>query len=145
MEKTVVDSLRLVFIDTYALYLKTQSYHWNVVGPHFHSYHLLFEEQYKEMASAIDVLAERVRALGAKIPVSFDFFKEETQIKFGALPEDAPDMIKDLIKGHKIVVEHLNVLVEEAGLASDSATEDLAIERIAIHEKTLWMLNASVC
>lgn len=143
-KKLVLDILRSVFTDTYGLYLKTQSYHWNVTGPHFYSYHLLFEEQYKEMQGAVDVLAERFRTLGETLPISFDFFKHHSAIKFEGLPKNAQEMIRDLIIGHQVAMNHLKELIEAAHKESDSATEDLAINRLGVHEKALWVLQSSL-
>jgi starvation-inducible DNA-binding protein len=142
--KTVLNLLFNVFSDTYALYLKTQRYHWNVKGPHFYSYHTLFESQYLSMVPAIDSLAERISALGEKVPVSFDFLKTHTALSFDDLPENAEGMIKDLIRGHQTLIDHLNLLLIEAKKEEDSVTEALATERLSIHTKNIWILKSSL-
>jgi len=142
-KKSLAKALEVVLAETYALYLKTQTYHWNVKGPHFYSYHAAFESQYKELAEAVDTLAERLRALSLPVPSSFTFFEKLSSIKTDVLPKDAEGMIKDLIQAHESVVKSLYQLVKAAIEASDVVSEDLATERLTFHEKTLWMLRAS--
>lgn len=143
-KKTVLNLLFNVFSDTYALYLKTQRYHWNVRGPLFYSYHTLFESQYVSMGPGIDSLAERISALGEKIPVSFDFLKTHTSLSFDSLPESSEGMIEDLIKGHQTLIDHLNLLLTEAKNEQDSVTESLVTERLNTHTKHIWILNSLV-
>lgn len=142
--KTVLNLLFNVFSDTYALYLKTQRYHWNVKGPHFYSYHTLFESQYASMVPAIDSLAERISSLGEKIPVSFDFLKKHTALSFEALPESAEGMIKDLIQGNQTVIDRLNLLLAAAKKEEDFVTEALASDRLSAHAKNTWILGSSL-
>lgn len=136
-------ALQVVLADTYALYLKTQTYHWNVTGSHFHSYHLMLEDQYKELAEAIDDLAERLRALGEVVPASFGWFESLSEIDTKILPTKARDMMADLIHAHEILLKNLGVLFEESAKEGDPVSEDMATDRMSSHEKTLWMLRST--
>jgi starvation-inducible DNA-binding protein len=143
-KKLLIQTLETALAETYALYLKTQTYHWNVQGAHFYSYHGAFESQYKELAEAVDTLAERLRSLGQMVPASFTYFEKLSHIKTDTLPKDAKGMMEDLIQGHETLAKTLHHTVKAASGAGDVVSEDLAIQRLAFHEKTLWMLRASV-
>lgn len=136
------DELAHFLADTYTLYLKTQNFHWNVVGPNFHSYHLLFEEQYKELADANDVIAERMRAVKSHVPASFAHFMKLTSIKEENGTPGPKDMIKQLVKDNEIVTQHAYIILSMAQKAHDEGTMDLMIERIRAHEKAAWMLRS---
>lgn len=134
--------LKVVLANTYTLYLKTQNYHWNVVGAHFHHFHLLFEEQYKALVEAVDVIAERIRALGDIAPGSFQEFTSLKTISEAKKSIDAFAMIKDLIESHEAVCKNIKLILQQAKDEEDEVTQDLMIQRLADHEKTLWMLRA---
>lgn len=136
------DALGRLLADSYIIYLKTQGFHWNVVGPQFEPLHALFQEQYTELAQAIDEVAERIRALGVKAPGSFSEFKELTSIseETGAPAADA--MIGQLLSDHTTASRSALRVVTEAESRGDVATADLATQRVAQHEKTAWMLNS---
>lgn len=141
---TAANSLKQVLADTYALYLKTQNYHWNVTGPNFKPLHLLFEEQYTELATAIDNIAERIRTLGEKAPGAFSIYAKLTKIAEADVNATAETMVKHLIESNEQVVDSLKQARNSARESNDDATEGLMIERITIHEKSLWMLKASL-
>lgn len=130
--------------DSYALYLKSQGYHWNVIGPDFRSLHRMFEEQYAELSSAIDEIAERVRALGAFAPGSLRAMSRLASVPDEDGAPDATEMLNRLIEGHEVVLTTAKAVLDIAEAAGDAATADLATGRIAVHEKTLWMLRATV-
>ncbi|MCR9221768.1 MAG: DNA starvation/stationary phase protection protein [Alphaproteobacteria bacterium] len=138
----IADGLARVLADSYTLYIKTHNFHWNVTGPMFHTLHAMFEQQYTELATAVDEVAERIRALGAFAPGSYKAFSDLT-----AIPEEtgvpaAEDMIRQLVKGHETVARTARgvfPIVEEAG---DEPTADLLTQRMQIHEKTAWMLRS---
>ncbi len=139
----IVDGLAKLLADTYTLYLKTQNFHWHVTGPHFHSLHGMFEEEYTELAAAIDEIAERIRALGANAPASFAEFLKLTSIKEETTKPSANDMVKKLLQDHETIIQHLEALMplmEE----TDEATLDLLIKRTEVHQKTAWMLRSSI-
>jgi starvation-inducible DNA-binding protein len=140
----IAEELAHFLADTYLLYLKTQNFHWNVRGPAFYSLHKMFEEQYVELAQATDELAERMRALGSIAPATFSEF-----LKLTSLTEDrgdlkAEEMIKKLVKDHEMLAVHALHILEKAQKVQDEATVDLLIQRIAIHQKTAWMLKSSL-
>ncbi|HEX6946511.1 MAG TPA: Dps family protein [Acidimicrobiia bacterium] len=141
--KQIVEGLAEMLADTYSLYLKTQGYHWNVEGPMFRSLHLLFEEQYQELAEGIDLLAERIRALGEFAPASFAEFSELSSITQPKRVPDAVKMVEDLVEGHETVIKKARDLVSTAEEADDVGTADLVTGRIEAHEKASWMLRST--
>lgn len=140
---TVSQTLKQVLADSYALYLKTQNYHWNVTGPNFTSLHALFETQYTDLATAIDLIAERIRALGEKAPAAFSYYSKQTVITDGHEDATAQTMISDLINSNRLLLNSLMTARATATESGDVASEDLMIERIAVHEKNVWMLTVS--
>jgi len=139
----IAAGLSRLLADSYTLYIKTHGYHWNVTGPMFRSLHLMFEEQYIDLADAVDVVAERIRALDHLAPGSYSEFSELTSIEDGKGAPDAMEMVKKLAAGHEAVARTARSVVEKAEAAGDVATADLATARIEIHEKTAWMLRAT--
>jgi starvation-inducible DNA-binding protein len=132
-----------VLADTFALYVKTHAYHWNIIGPEFATLHELFGAQYQEMWTALDAIAERVRALGEFAPHSAARLEEGSAIEPAAQPSPkAADMVRDLLDGHEALIRRARKALAAAGEAGDAASEDLLTERIAAHEKTAWMLRA---
>lgn len=142
--KTVIENLNKVLANSYTLFLKTQNFHWNVTGPHFKSYHLLFEEQYQELFLAIDTIAERIRALGEKAPARYATYSKLTDIKEGDEHTGDVEMVKTLANDHRTLLKSLNTTLKAAQDAGDEGTVALISERISIHEKTAWMLDSSV-
>ena len=139
----ICQALRQLLTEKYALYLKTQNYHWNVVGPNFRSLHLMFEEQYKDLAEAIDEVAERIRALGEEAPGSFAYFQENSKMDLSNNSKAAGNMLEDLLKGHEIVVEALNGVMQAAE-EFDKPTEDMAIARRQQHDTFMWQLKSTL-
>lgn len=142
--KQVCKSLSKLLADSYLLYLKTQNYHWNVTGKMFQPLHTLFEEQYKELAEAIDVIAERIRTLGEFAPGSFASFSRFTSIREESSIPTAEEMIHNLVVGNEAVI---NTARETIGLceeAEDDVTIDLMVERMHAHEKNAWMLRSFI-
>ncbi|NBX52783.1 MAG: DNA starvation/stationary phase protection protein [Proteobacteria bacterium] len=139
-----LEALEKVLADSYALMLKTQNYHWNVVGDNFKSLHEMFQLQYEELFGAIDELAERIRSLGSKVDGTFDHFKKYSDIKSGNKDFSAQEMIKDLIFDHEIIVKQLHKSIKISQQEGDESSADIFIQRAKAHEKTIWMLVASV-
>lgn len=139
-----VDILKHALADIYALYLKTQNYHWNITGPNFKPLHLMLEEQYIELALAVDTVAERIRALGDKAPASFSKYAAMTKIKEGDENASAEVMLADLLEGHAQVVKVLKQVDEAADKNTDAGTMNMIDERIEAHQKTMWMLRATL-
>jgi starvation-inducible DNA-binding protein len=140
----VGDGLAHYLADTYLLYLKTQNFHWNVRGPHFHSLHKFFEELYQELAEAVDTIAERIRALHMTAPASFAQFLKLTSLEEETGSVSAEEMLKQLLHDHQIISRNLSRLFEQAELIGDEATVDLITERMRAHEKNTWMLRSTL-
>lgn len=138
----ITAGLSRLLADTYTLYLKTHNFHWNVTGPQFNSLHLMFEAQYTELALAVDVIAERLRALGAYAPGSYSEFARLSTVKEAQGVPTATDMIAQLAADQATVVRTAREMFPVADEASDEATADLLTQRMQVHEKTAWMLRA---
>lgn len=138
----VAKELSRLLAESYTLYLKTHNFHWNVKGPHFHALHLMFEEQYTELAEAVDVIAERIRALGHRSPGSYREFAELSAIRDAEGEPDAEAMLAELAADHRTVAEQADRTLRVAQDNRDEGTASLAGGRIEIHEKAVWMLSA---
>lgn len=142
MENKIIEALRLVVADTYALIGQTHLCHWNVRGTSFFSLHTAFEQQYNELFMAVDEIAERIRAKDALAPGGLSNLAEMAGIK--EIPEDssAQDMVRHLINANEKLLKDLRTARDLAGEEADTETEDLMIGRIQVHEKTVWMLKS---
>jgi starvation-inducible DNA-binding protein len=140
--KAIAEGLGKLLADSYTLYLKTHNYHWNVTGPMFNTLHLMFEAQYTELALAVDLIAERIRALGYPAPGSYKAYAKLTDIEEETGVPSAEDMIRRLVAGQETVVRTARKLFPVVDKASDEATADLLTQRIQLHEKTAWMLRS---
>lgn len=138
----IVGGLDKVLADTFALYLKTHSFHWNVTGPMFNTLHTMFMTQYTELWTALDEIAERIRALGHPAPGSFSQFAKLASIKEEAGVPKADDMIRQLVEGHEAAARTIRAVFPAAEKAADEPTADLLTQRLQIHEKTAWMLRS---
>jgi starvation-inducible DNA-binding protein len=138
----VADGLAGILADEYTLYLKTHNYHWNVTGPMFGSLHLLFETQYNELALAVDVIAERIRALGKFVPATFGQYSKMSEVKESEEIPSADKMIAELLDAREICAKEARKVIEAAEKADDQATADLLTARVAEHEKAAWMLRS---
>ncbi len=140
--KAVAEALSQALADTYALYQKTHHYHWNVTGPRFAQLHTLFETQYNELWAAVDLIAERIRAVGALVPTHTDLaglakIKGDNDAALG----DA-QMLANLAQGNEALVKSCRATLKAAADAGDDASEDLMVQRIAASEKAAWMLRS---
>ncbi len=138
----IAGGLSKLLADSYTLYLKTHNYHWNVTGPMFNTLHLMFETQYTELATAVDLIAERIRALGHVAPGSYKAYAKLTKITEDDDVPAATQMIKNLVTGHEQVAKTARELFPVADKASDEPTADLITQRLQVHEKTAWMLRS---
>jgi starvation-inducible DNA-binding protein len=138
----IAKGLSRVLADTYTLYLKTHNFHWNVTGPMFQTLHLMFETHYNELALAVDLVAERIRALGFPAPGTYKQFAELSSIKEDDGVPKATAMIEKLVAGHETVARTAREVFKLAEGASDQPTCDLLTQRLQIHEKTAWMLRS---
>ena len=140
--ENIAKGLSKLLADSYTLYLKTHNYHWNVTGPMFNTLHLMFEQQYTELAAAVDLIAERIRALGHPAPGSSKAYAKLTSIQEEEGVPDANEMIRELVKGQEAVTRTARELFPTVDKASDEPTADLLTQRMQVHEKNAWMLRS---
>lgn len=140
--KEIADGLSRVLADTYSLYLKTHYFHWNVTGPQFNSLHLMFEQQYTELAIAVDDIAERIRALGVFAPGSYSAFAELSSIPETSEVPSAEEMVRLLVEGNEAVAKTARSVFPATERGTDESTADLLTGRLRVHEKTAWMLRS---
>lgn len=140
--KKIAEGLSRLLADTYTLYLKTHNYHWNVEGPMFQTLHTMFETQYTELALAVDLIAERIRALGHYAPGSYAQYAKLSSISEETGVPGAQDMIRSLVKGNEAVTKTARDIFPVVDKAADEPTADLLTQRMQVHEKTAWMLRS---
>jgi starvation-inducible DNA-binding protein len=139
----ISDGLKHLLADSYTLYLQTHNFHWNVTGLQFRELHLMFEEQYTELAVAVDDIAERIRTLDVPAPGTYKEFAKLSSIKEVDGVPSSSDMVELLTKGHEQVIKTARQVLKVAQGADDESTASLVSDRMRIHEKTAWMLRAS--
>jgi starvation-inducible DNA-binding protein len=140
--KAVAEGLAKLLSDSYVLYLKTHNFHWNVTGPMFPMLHAMFEQQYTELAQAVDLIAERIRALGHPAPGSFAQFLRLASIKEEMGLPHAESMIQQLVEGQEALTRTVRKAFPAAERAKDQVTVDLLTQRLQVHEKNAWMLRS---
>ena len=140
--KAIAEGLSRLLADTYTLYLKTHNFHWNVTGPMFQTLHLMFEQQYNELALAVDQIAERIRALNYPAPGTYAEYAKRSSIKETAGVPKAQDMIQLLVEGQEAVVRTARSIFPVVDKVNDEPTADLLTQRMQVHEKTAWMLRS---
>ena len=140
--QAIADGLSRVLADSYTLYLKTHNFHWNVTGPMFQTLHLMFETQYTELALAVDMVAERIRALGYPAPATYSEYAKLTSIEETPGVPKAKEMIKLLVEGQESVVRTARSVFPAADEVNDEPTADLLTQRMQVHEKNAWMLRS---
>ncbi len=138
----IVDGLSALLADSFTLYLMTHNFHWNVTGPQFNSLHLMFMGQYTEQWNALDVIAERIRALGHPAPGTFKEFLKRASIKDVDGTPKANDMIRHLVAAQEATARTARKLFPVVEAANDQPTADLLTQRLEVHEKTAWMLRS---
>lgn len=140
--RDIAEGLSHLLADSYTLYLKTHNFHWNVTGPMFQTLHLMFEQQYNELALAVDLIAERIRALGFPAPGSYQAFARLSSIQGEEGTPDAETMIRQLVEGQEAVARTARSIFSIVEKAHDEPTADLLTQRLQVHEKTAWMLRS---
>ncbi len=140
--QAIAEGLSRLLADTYTLYLKTHNFHWNVTGPMFNTLHLMFEQQYNELALAVDQIAECIRSLGFHAPGSYATYSKLSLVPEAEDTPGAEAMIQQLAEGQEIVVRTARDIFPAADAANDEPTADLLTQRMQIHEKTAWMLRS---
>lgn len=138
----IAEGLSRLLADSFTLYLKTHNFHWNVTGPMFNTLHVMFMDQYTELWNALDLIAERIRALGFPAPATFKEFAALTVIKESTGVPTATEMIKQLVAGQEAVTKTARSIFPIVDKASDEPTADLLTQRMQIHEKNAWMLRS---
>jgi starvation-inducible DNA-binding protein len=139
----IAEGLKKLLADSYTLYLQTHNFHWNVTGPQFRELHLMFEEHYTELATAVDDLAERIRTLDVAAPGTYKQFARLSSIEEVEGVPTAADMVDILTHSHEQVVRTAREVLQLAQDAADESTAALVSDRMRIHEKTAWMLRAT--
>ena len=139
---SIAEGLSRLLADTYTLYLKTHNFHWNVTGPMFQTLHLMFETQYNELALAVDLIAERIRALGFPAPGTYSEYARLSSIPETPGVPKAKEMIRDLVEGQEAVVRTARSIFPLVEEVNDEPTADLLTQRMQVHEKTAWMLRS---
>jgi starvation-inducible DNA-binding protein len=143
-DKEIAEGLGRCLAESYLLYLKTQNFHWNVTGPMFHSLHKMFEEQYLDLAQAVDLIAERIRALGHYAPATFVEFSKLSKITEETGVPAADEMIQLLYDGNEQVVRSCHRVMELGEADGDGPTVDLMNQRMSQHQKNAWMLRSHI-
>jgi starvation-inducible DNA-binding protein len=138
----IAHGLSRLLADTYTLYLKTHNFHWNVKGPMFQTLHLMFETQYTELALAVDLIAERIRALGYPAPGTYSEYAQLSSIAETPGVPKAKEMIGLLVEGQEAVVRTARSIFPLVEEVNDEPTADLLTQRMQVHEKTAWMLRS---
>ena len=141
-QQAIAEGLSRFLADDYAMYVKTQNFHWNLQGPEFFSLHLLFEKQYKEMAEELDEIAERIRAMGFFVEASFTAFKKRTEVKEDSKVLSIKEMILSLVDGHEMLIRHGRHVAQIADKEKDFASVDMLGRMLGAHEKMRWMLHS---
>ena len=138
----IAEGISRLLADTYTLYLKTHNFHWNVTGPMFRTLHLMFEQEYNELALAVDLIAERIRALGFPAPGTYSEFTKLSSIKESKGVPNAQQMIRQLVEGQEAVVRTARSVFPLVDKVHDEPTADLLTQRMQVHEKNAWMLRS---
>lgn len=141
---SVAQELSKVLADSFAVYLKTHGYHWNVRGPEFFTLHTLLEQQYRDIWTALDDIAERIRALGEFAPQAHSTFANLTSIQDGNPDKDAPAMLKELMQDHETLIATCRAALTAADDEGDDVSVDLLTQRLSAHEKFAWMLRSTL-
>ena len=140
--KKIAEGLSALLADSYTLYLMTHNFHWNVTGPQFNSLHLMFMGQYTEQWNALDIIAERIRALGHPAPATYKEFVKLASIKEVDGVPKANDMVRHLVAAQEATARTARKLFPVVDAANDQPTADVLTQRIDVHEKTAWMLRS---
>ena len=138
----IVKGLSILLADSYTLYLMTHNFHWNVKGPQFNSLHLMFMGQYTEQWNALDMIAERIRALGYPAPGTYKQFVKLATIKEVEGVPNATEMVRHLVAAQEATARTARKLFPVVDAANDQPTADLLTQRLEVHEKTAWMLRS---
>lgn len=142
--KDLVEGLNVVLANSFILYYKTHTFHWNVVGENFHSLHAMFEEQYNELWQALDIIAERTRQLDGNVPINMTELKKKASLQETGQTPDARAMVEQLANDNSEIVGLIYPVLNKADEAGDQGTVDMLTTRIEAHEKAAWMLRSTL-
>lgn len=140
--EAIAGALSKLLADTYLTYIKSHNYHWNVTGPFFHSLHELFEQQYTELAAAVDEIAERIRILGFRAPATYHEFMDLSSVEEDSDAPEALEMVRRLAESNEAIISTARKALKPAQSAEDEASVDLITQRLNAHSKAAWMLRA---
>ncbi len=140
--KKISEGLSNLLADSYTLYMMTHNFHWNVKGPQFNTLHTMFMAQYTEQWAALDIIAERIRALGYPAPGTYSEFVKRASIKEVVGVPKAEEMIRHLVEAQEATAKTARKLFSVVDSANDQPTADVLTQRIDVHEKTAWMLRS---
>jgi starvation-inducible DNA-binding protein len=140
--RKIAKGLSALLADSYTLYLMTHNFHWNVKGPDFNSLHMMFMTQYTEQWNALDVIAERIRALGHPAPGTYREFVKLASIKEVEGVPGSEDMVRHLVAAQEATARTARKLFPVVEAANDQPTADVLTQRLEVHEKTAWMLRS---
>lgn len=138
----IARGLSALLADSYTLYLMTHNFHWNVTGPMFNTLHLMFMDQYTEQWNALDLIAERIRALGLPAPGTYREFTKLASIREIEGVPKATEMVRHLVAAQEATARTARSLFPVVNAANDQPTADLLTQRLEVHEKTAWMLRS---
>ena len=138
----IVKGLSALLADSYTLYLMTHNFHWNVTGPQFNSLHTMFMAQYTEQWNALDLIAERIRALGFPAPGTYKEYVKLASIQEVEGVPSADAMVRHLVVAQETTARTARKLFAAVNAANDQPTADLLTQRLDVHEKTAWMLRS---
>jgi len=139
---TIVEGLSRFLADSYTLYLQTHNFHWNVTGPMFNTLHTMFMTQYTEQWAALDLIAERIRALGFPAPGTYAEYAALSSVNEVTGVPKAMDMVRILVDAQETTARTARSLFPVVEAANDQPTADLITQRLDVHEKTAWMLRS---
>ncbi len=140
----IADGLKNLLADSYTLYLQTHNFHWNVTGINFRELHLMFEEHYTELSTAVDDIAERIRTLDVAAPGTYKEFSRLSSIEEVEGVPGSVEMVELLTRGHEQVIKTSREVLKTAQAFDDESTASLVSDRMRVHEKTAWMLRATL-
>jgi starvation-inducible DNA-binding protein len=140
--ETLIDLLKKTLADTFTMYLKTHSFHWNVEGPNFPQYHKFFGKLYEELHDSIDPIAEEIRALNSYAPGSMTRLLEMTEIKEQTIIPSSIAMAAELLNDNEIILQDLQVVFDLASELNKQGLADFIAGRIDVHNKHAWMLRS---
>lgn len=141
-KRECAEALSKVLSDVFILYLKTHNFHWNVTGSQFLGLHEFFEKQYRDLWNSIDDIAERIRELGQPAPGTTGKFKELAEIKENDRIPPATEMLRELVIDNETTTRTIRAALSTAQAAGDEATAGLLTDRLAYHEKQMWMMKS---